>query len=86
VSTALIDDLIITQNYESWNSDMGELSKRMDYLAFLLRLWREEGAGSWRASLVDPHSGERQAFADLGKLFKFIQDRTTGNESQEETG
>jgi hypothetical protein len=41
-----------------------------DYFAYLLRLWREKGgaAGRWRASLQDPHSGERRGFANLEEL------------------
>ena len=41
-----------------------------DYFAYLLRLWREKGgeAGRWRASLQDPHSGERLGFANLEAL------------------
>ncbi len=53
-----------------------ERVRTADYLAFLLRLWREDKSGPWRALLVDPHTGERRGFADLGKLFVFLQDQT----------
>jgi hypothetical protein len=46
------------------------------YLAFLLRLWREGETASWRAMLEDPHTGERRGFADLNKLFDFIEAQT----------
>jgi hypothetical protein len=45
-----------------------------DYVAYLLRLWRETGGESnrWRASLLDPHSGERVGFGSLEELFEFL--------------
>jgi hypothetical protein len=45
-----------------------------DYIAYLLRLWRETSGGSsrWRASLQDPHSGERIGFASLEELFGYL--------------
>ncbi|MEJ2737832.1 MAG: hypothetical protein P8189_30465 [Anaerolineae bacterium] len=45
-----------------------------DYVAYLLRLWRETGGKStrWRASLQDPHSGERVGFAGLEELFEYL--------------
>lgn len=44
------------------------------YVAYLLRLWRETSGESsrWRASLQDPHSGERLGFAGLEELFEFL--------------
>ena len=44
------------------------------YLAYLLRLW-QVGSGkesTWRASLEDAHTGERQSFASLDELFRFL--------------
>jgi len=45
------------------------------YLAFLLRLWWENGGDSphWRASLERPRSGERLGFASLASLFAFLE-------------
>ena len=45
-----------------------------DYAAYLLRLWRERTGQSirWRASLQDPHSGERAGVASLEELFEFL--------------
>jgi hypothetical protein len=34
----------------------------------------EEGAG-WRASLHDPHTGERVGFASVEEMFDFLQRR-----------
>jgi hypothetical protein len=52
----------------------------MDYQAYMLSLWlANSGDGrTWRASLEDPRTGERQAFADLEALFAFLQERTSG--------
>jgi hypothetical protein len=49
-----------------------------DYIAYLLRLWREKGGAStrWRASLQDPHSGERVGFASLEELFGYLRRET----------
>ncbi|MCL4860199.1 MAG: hypothetical protein KJZ93_12360 [Caldilineaceae bacterium] len=49
------------------------------YIAYLLRLWPERQAGVyvWRASLEDPHAGQRQGFADLERLFSFLRAETT---------
>jgi hypothetical protein len=51
-----------------------------DYVAYLLRLWRESSGEStqWRASLQDPHSGERVGFASLEELFDSLL-RETGS-------
>jgi hypothetical protein len=48
------------------------------YRAYLLRLWQVEcdGQPEWRASLEDTHTGERRGFADLARLFNFLQNQT----------
>jgi hypothetical protein len=51
------------------------------YLACMLRLW-QVGSGeepTWRASLENPHTGERRGFANLEALCQFLmaQTRTT---------
>ena len=43
------------------------------YLAYLLRLWREEPGASWRGSLQDPHSSEEQLFSSARELFEHLQ-------------
>ena len=47
------------------------------YQAYLLRLWRGQcqGRWEWRASIESPHTGERQWFASLEKLFAFLSER-----------
>ena len=59
-------------------SPWGTEEQQTDYLAYLLRLWRMQGAGAagWRASLADPDSGERHGFASLDDLFAFLKRRT----------
>ena len=51
-------------------------STASNYFAFLLRLWKEENHESWRASLEDPQTGERKAFADLPSLIRFLSEAT----------
>ena len=48
------------------------------YLAYLLRLWREDHGGRfiWRASVETPGLTKRQAFADLATLFAFLEAQT----------
>jgi hypothetical protein len=47
-----------------------------DYHAYLLRLWREQPENPWRASLEDPHTGERQSFTNLEKLVCYLEGLT----------
>ena len=54
----------------------GKSMKKNDYLAYLLRLWQEEGAVSWRATLENVHTGEQVGFANLEKLFAFLRQFT----------
>ncbi len=44
------------------------------YWAFMLRLYRvgDSEQPGWRASLEDPHTGERYGFATLRELFDFL--------------
>ena len=53
----------------------GEVS---GYVSYLLRLWREKGGQTtwWRASLQDPHSGQRVGFAHLDELVAFLREQT----------
>ena len=55
---------------------------RPTYLAYLLRLWcvndtgphGEKDEGGWRASLEDPHTGQRVGFAGLEELSVYLAD------------
>lgn len=47
------------------------------YRAYLLRFWEEARGrpdlpGTWRFSLEDPRTGQRQGFADLEALVDFV--------------
>jgi hypothetical protein len=46
------------------------------YTAYLLRLWQVPGPGpaTWRASLEDPHTGERLGFGSLDDLVGFLRE------------
>jgi len=47
-----------------------------EYIAYLLRLWREKSDGAWRALLVNPNNGERAGFATLSELVTFLESIT----------
>lgn len=50
-------------------------SQRARYQAYMLRLWQDEAGTDWRASLENPHTGERRGFASLEALFTFLKQR-----------
>ena len=47
-----------------------------NYLAYLVRLWREDQATPWRASLQAPGDGGSLHFSSLAALFTFLQEQT----------
>jgi hypothetical protein len=47
-----------------------------DYHAYLIRLWREGENRPWRATVEDAHTGERVGFANLRRMFEFLEDQT----------
>lgn len=53
-------------------------SDNVRYFAFMLRLWQvcTNNQVVWRVSIEDPHTGERHGFADLDRLFEFLEDQT----------
>ncbi len=51
-------------------------TRELTYRAYLLRLWRDREAAPWRAGLEDTQTGERRNFADLEKLFTFLNEQT----------
>ena len=61
-------------------------AERPGYLAYLLRLWRvnDDGKPVWRASLENPHTGERHGFASLERLFAFLEEKTVELAQREE--
>ena len=42
------------------------------YQAYLLRLWRESATEPWRATLEDPHTGERLGFGGVDGLLSYL--------------
>jgi hypothetical protein len=46
-----------------------------DYLAYMLRFWREEAGAPWRATVEDPHTGEKRSFAAPEQLWVFLQEK-----------
>lgn len=52
--------------------------KQNPNLSYVLHLWQVERNGEpvWWASLENPRTGERQAFADLAELFAFLDEQT----------
>ncbi len=55
----------------------GEPVRHPTYVAYMLRLWQAGSRGGlpvWRASLENPHTGERLAFGDEEALFAFLTD------------
>jgi hypothetical protein len=66
-----------------FEQSMSESYRPPRYRAYLLRLWEESREnprlpGTWRFSLEDPHTGERQGFADLEALVEFLQHEMKG--------
>ncbi|MBN1993322.1 MAG: hypothetical protein JW953_11535 [Anaerolineae bacterium] len=51
-------------------------SKPGNYLAYLLRLRRDNESTAWRATVENPHTGERQGFASLRQLIAFLEEQT----------
>lgn len=54
-----------------------ERVRHPSYVAYMLRLWQAGSRGGqviWRASLENPHTGERLAFGDEEALFAFLAD------------
>ncbi len=47
------------------------MSPAPGYRSFLLRFWQADHL-HWRATLEDPHTGERRAFADVERLTEFL--------------
>jgi hypothetical protein len=57
---------------------MTKSEPQQHYLAYMLRLWRAGTSNGpvWRASLENPHTGERHTFADLEALIAHLRTQT----------
>lgn len=64
-------------------------SKSINYRAYLLRLWKvhipagDGPANGWRASLEEPQTRERLAFATIERLFAFLLDQIEQSEAEQ---
>ena len=57
-----------------------ECDRSPTYLSYMLRLWQagsRDGKSVWRASLENPHTGERLAFGDVEALVAFLAEKTS---------
>lgn len=52
------------------------MTESTNYLAYLVRLWREGDDKTWRATVKNPHTGEQQSFATLPQLLAFLEKQT----------
>jgi hypothetical protein len=54
-----------------------------DYMAYLLRMWREDmnGVKRWRVALQDALTLEEQHFADVEALIRFLHDAYSKNDA-----
>lgn len=43
-----------------------------NYYAYLIRLWRLNNTAVWRATLQDPHTGQKYLFDSVESLFSFL--------------
>jgi hypothetical protein len=78
----------MTQYYgAAMGNAAGESGQKHGYLAYMLRLWWDGAEeGEWRASLEDPHTGERTGFASPEALLAFLRHRIhPGRRDREQT-
>lgn len=62
----------------------GEEGRPGDYLSYLLRLWREgEGGRRWRASLHNPHTGQRLGFGSVDDLVEYLRHQMDAADAEE---
>jgi hypothetical protein len=60
-------------------------TRHQHYYAYLLRLWTSGSQDRlvWRASLENPHTGERLTFTTLRRLFDFLEDQCVLEENRD---
>jgi hypothetical protein len=92
-NSTTFDNFLIPTCYSKTDSTSRKIAgmmmkKQPDYLSYLLRLWRVSGdeeslpplqKATWRVSLEDPHTRERQGFASLDELFEFLRNQIGAN-------
>jgi hypothetical protein len=52
-----------------------------DYFSYLLRLYQSGGKAGWRASLENPHNGQKMFFLHLEQLFSYLEDQCAPQDS-----
>ena len=64
------------------------MDKTPRYLSYLLRMWQTKDGEKdiWSASLEKPGSQQRQGFATLDELFRFLQDQAAAPSPQSPPG
>jgi hypothetical protein len=69
--------------------------RRAGYLAYMLRLWQTrqetgispvESTVTWRASVENPHTGERRGFLSLEALFDYLSEQAGAASDLNEKG
>ena len=65
-----------------------ECDRSPTYLSYMLRLWQagsRDGKSVWRASLENPHTGERLAFGGVEALVAFLAEKTDSPHGRQKT-
>lgn len=64
------------------------MDNQRPYFSYMLRMWLSLEAQNpiWRASLENPHTGERLTFKNLDRLFTFLEDQCTAKDSDKAEG
>jgi hypothetical protein len=57
--------------------------EKVNYQAFLVRMWRSGAESPWRASVQHARSGEQIRFANMEDLLLFLYEQTMGNPEPE---
>jgi hypothetical protein len=54
------------------------MTEQQRYRVYLLRVWQADDNGRlvWRAALEDARTGERHGFANLARLYAFLEQQT----------
>lgn len=80
--------MYLGEELEKGDNMIEEKTNRIDYKAFMLRLWRvkTKEKNEWRASLENPNTGNRYLFSDLESLFSYLSDVASDREENSENG
>jgi hypothetical protein len=59
------------------------MEQKQSYLSYMLRLWRDDDAQPWHASLQEPRSDEQEYFATPEKLYAFLEEQMKVSEQKD---